>query len=218
MEIGPGTEDLAVEEASDREEFSELLRALRARAGSPSLRTLEKETATAARPLVPLRRSSFAEVLQGQRFPQRAVLATFLHTCGVQGAEAQRWMRAWERLAPAYAPANRNEDDRAEQERAAEAVLEQVQTEAAEVVAQARRQAEHEAKQIRARALKEAQRIREQSSPEIGALPEGVEKQDRPARSGHVGAMFNLGRLLEQRGDTLMAAHWYEKAAEAEGG
>ncbi|MDA2809888.1 hypothetical protein O4J56_04495 [Nocardiopsis sp. RSe5-2] len=189
MEIGPDTEDLGVEEASDRAEFAKLLRTLHMRAVSPSLRALEKETATAARPLVPLRRSSLSEVLQGRRFPQRAVLATFLHTCGVQGAEAQRWMRAWERLAPAYAPATQPEAHAADQDHDAEAVL-----------AQARRQAE----QIRAQALQEAQRTPEQESP-------------ASVDYGPLTTMFSLGTLLQESRRSTDAEAWYSRRAMAGG-
>jgi len=49
---------------------------------------------------VPLRRSTLSEVLQGQTFPRKGFLLTFVEACGVDLKADRQWELAWDRLAP----------------------------------------------------------------------------------------------------------------------
>lgn len=85
-------------------ELAGLLNQVRARAGTPSLRTLERTAQRAGRALP---RSSVADMLTGKRLPRKELLLTYLEVCGLPADP--RWLAAWNRLAAHAA------DPRAEQ-------------------------------------------------------------------------------------------------------
>jgi hypothetical protein len=99
-------DDLDPAQADSLDELAECLRQLRLRADTPSFRLLEERTKHANEFLpgtrierVALRRSTLSEVLQGQTFPKKAFLLTFVEACGVDLKADRRWEQAWDRLA-----------------------------------------------------------------------------------------------------------------------
>ena len=96
MDDAPYTEDLDLSSVVARDELAGLLRTVHLRADRPSLRVLE--TRTRLRP-VPLSKTVVSEMLNGVRFPRKAVMLAFLQACGVQDDHLEPWRRAWERIA-----------------------------------------------------------------------------------------------------------------------
>jgi transcriptional regulator with XRE-family HTH domain len=90
------TEDLDLTPVATREELVALLRTIRLRADKPSLRALEARTRLST---VPLSKTVLSEMLNGVRFPRKAVMLAFLQACGVQDDHLEPWRRAWERIA-----------------------------------------------------------------------------------------------------------------------
>jgi len=98
--------DLDPAQAASLGDLARCLRQVRLRADKPSFRVLEERTKHANGLLpgtkierVPLRRSTLSEVLQGQAFPRKGFLLTFVEACGVDLEADHRWERAWDRLA-----------------------------------------------------------------------------------------------------------------------
>lgn len=98
--------DLDPAQAASLGDLARCLRQLHLRADKPSFRALEDRTKHASGLLsgtkierVPLRRSTLSEVLQGQSFPRKGFLLTFVEACGVDLDADQRWEQAWDRLA-----------------------------------------------------------------------------------------------------------------------
>ena len=98
--------DLDPSQAASVEDIARYLRQLHVRADRPSYRALEGRTKHAKGMLpgtkierVPLRRSTLSEVLNGQAFPRKAFLLTFVEACGIDLENDQRWGQAWDRLA-----------------------------------------------------------------------------------------------------------------------
>lgn len=98
--------DLDPVQAASLEDLARCLRQLRLRADTPSFRSLEERTKHANGFLpgtkierVPLRRSTLSEVLQGQAFPRKGFLLTFVEACGIDLGADHRWEQAWNRLA-----------------------------------------------------------------------------------------------------------------------
>ena len=96
-------------EAASLGDLARCLRHLHVLADRPSYRVLENRTQHANGLLpstkverVPLRRSTLSEVLQGQAFPRKAFMLTFVYECGVDLQADRRWEGAWNRLAPLY--------------------------------------------------------------------------------------------------------------------
>jgi transcriptional regulator with XRE-family HTH domain len=90
------TGDLDIASARTRSQLAALLRTIHLRADKPSLRTLEAQT---RRDKTPLSKTVVSEMLKGTRFPRKAVMISFLRTCGVSGDLMEPWHRAWERIA-----------------------------------------------------------------------------------------------------------------------
>ncbi|MEW2357943.1 hypothetical protein [Spirillospora sp. NPDC029432] len=91
-------------EPASREDLVESLRLLHARAGKPSLRTLERWAAKNSGH--PLARTTVSEMLSGKRLPSQMVLLTFVQACGVPPEGLVPWRQAWERVALAEGPRN----------------------------------------------------------------------------------------------------------------
>lgn len=98
--------DLDPAQAASLDDLAKCLRQLHLRADSPSFRLLEKRTEHKSGLLpgtkierVPLRRTTLSEVLQGQTFPRKGFLLTFVEACGVDLRTDPRWEQAWDRLA-----------------------------------------------------------------------------------------------------------------------
>jgi hypothetical protein len=98
--------DLDPSHAGSVEDLARCLRRLHVRADRPSFRALEDGTRHANGLLpgtrikrVPLRRSTLSEVLQGQLFPRKAILLTFVEACGIDLETDRRWEQTWDRLA-----------------------------------------------------------------------------------------------------------------------
>ncbi len=89
------TGDLALGAVSTRDELVARLRDVYVRADKPSLRTLEARTRHGA---TPLSKTAVAEMLNGVRFPRKAVMVGFLQACGVRD-DIESWQHAWERVA-----------------------------------------------------------------------------------------------------------------------
>ena len=96
MDDAPYTEDLDLSSVVARDDLAALLRTVHLRADRPSLRVLEARTRL--RP-VPLSKTVVSEMLNGARFPRKAVMLAFLQACGVQDDHLEPWQRAWERIA-----------------------------------------------------------------------------------------------------------------------
>ncbi len=90
------TRDLDIASAHTRDDLAALLRIIHTRADRPSLRTLEARTRYA---LAPLSKTVVSEMLRGTRFPRKAVMVSFLRTCGVPEEAMEPWQRCWERVA-----------------------------------------------------------------------------------------------------------------------
>ena len=90
------TDDLDLGAVNTRDDLIELLRTVRIRADTPSLRELETRTRKTRNPLS---KTTVAEMLNGVRFPRKATLVAFLSACGVRGDSVDSWLRAWERVA-----------------------------------------------------------------------------------------------------------------------
>ena len=96
VDDAPYTDDLDLNAVSSRNDLSRLLRTVHRRADKPSLRTLEART---RRSTPPLSKTVVAEMLNGVRFPRKAVMVAFLRACGVDDGSIELWRRAWERVA-----------------------------------------------------------------------------------------------------------------------
>ncbi|MFF0520712.1 hypothetical protein ACFYTC_18520 [Actinomadura nitritigenes] len=90
------TGDLDPTDALTVRDLAGLLKQVSARAGSPSLRALER---AADRANQSLPRSSVAEMLAGKRLPRQELLLTFLEVCGLPSSALPRWLAVWDRLA-----------------------------------------------------------------------------------------------------------------------
>lgn len=90
------TDDLNIVSAQTRSQLAALLRTIHLRADKPSLRTLEARTRHDS---TPLSKTAVSEMLKGTRFPRKAVMISFLRTCGVPEDRMELWRRAWERVA-----------------------------------------------------------------------------------------------------------------------
>jgi hypothetical protein len=91
----PYTGDLDLASVTTQGELAELLRIVHVRADR-SLRALEAQT---RRDSHPVSKTVISEMLRGLRFPKKTVMLSFLRACGVPADDADRWSRAWERLA-----------------------------------------------------------------------------------------------------------------------
>ena len=91
------TEDLDVASAQTRNDLAALLRIIHLRADRPSLRSLEART---RHDRTPLSKTVVSEMLRGTRFPRKAVMVSFLRTCGVREEMLEPWRRTWDRVAP----------------------------------------------------------------------------------------------------------------------
>lgn len=89
------TGDLDIASAQTRSQLSALLRTIHLRADRPSLRTLEARTRHDS---TPLSKTVVSEMLKGTRLPRKAVMVSFLRTCGVPEDRMEPWHRAWERV------------------------------------------------------------------------------------------------------------------------
>lgn len=92
------TNDLSLDGVGTWDELATAIRQVHLRADRPSLRILEARTRHST---TPLSKTALAEMLNGARFPRKAMLLSFLGACGVQGAAVDPWQRAWERAAAA---------------------------------------------------------------------------------------------------------------------
>lgn len=90
------TEDLDVVSVQTRNDLAALLRIIHLRADRPSLRSLEARTRHDRNPLS---KTVVSEMLRGARFPRKAVMVSFLRTCGVREEILESWRRAWDRVA-----------------------------------------------------------------------------------------------------------------------
>jgi hypothetical protein len=106
--------DLDPAQASSLDDLASCLRQLHLRADRPSYRVLQDQTRLATGLLprtkirrVRLRRSTISDVLQGETFPSKSFLLTFVEACGVDLKADQRWEQAWDRLALVYQGKNR---------------------------------------------------------------------------------------------------------------
>ena len=90
------TGDLDLGAVSTRDGLVAVLREVYARADKPSLRSLEARTRHGA---TPLSKTAVSEMLNGVRFPRKAVMVAFLRACGVRDADMESWQRTWERVA-----------------------------------------------------------------------------------------------------------------------
>lgn len=96
MDDAPNTEDLDFASVITRGELAALLRTVRLKADSPSLRTLEART---KHDKTPLSKTAVSEMLNGLRMPRKAVMVGFLLACGVHDDHLEPWVHAWERVA-----------------------------------------------------------------------------------------------------------------------
>jgi hypothetical protein len=90
------TGDLDISSVQTRSQLAAFLRTVHLRADRPSLRTLEMRTRHES---TPLSKTVVSEMLKGTRFPRKAVMVSFLRTCGVSEDMMESWRRAWERVA-----------------------------------------------------------------------------------------------------------------------
>ena len=96
MDEALDTSDLGLDGVSTHEELAALLRQVRVRADRPSLRILEAKTRHGS---TPLSKTLLADMLNGVRFPSKAVMIAFLQACRVQDSDMELWRRTWERVA-----------------------------------------------------------------------------------------------------------------------
>ena len=96
MDDALDTGDLALGAVSTRDELVARLRDVYVRADKPSLRSLEARTRHGA---IPLSKTAVAEMLNGVRFPRKAVMVGFLQACGVRDDSIESWQHVWERVA-----------------------------------------------------------------------------------------------------------------------
>jgi len=96
VDDAPYTGDLDLGAVSTRDDLAALLRTVHIRADKPSLRTLEARTRHTT---APLSKAAVAEMLNGVRFPRKAVMVAFLGACGVKDDSVELWRRTWERVA-----------------------------------------------------------------------------------------------------------------------
>ena len=96
MDDAPYTEDLDLASVTTQEELAALLKTVHVRADQPSLRTLEART---RHDETPLSKTVVSEMLNGVRFPRKAIMVNFLRACGVRDDHIAPWLRAWERIA-----------------------------------------------------------------------------------------------------------------------
>ncbi len=96
MDHGPYTDDLDLASVTTRADLAALLRTVHLRADSPSMRRLEAQTRHDA---TPLSKTAVSEMLNGVRFPRKAVMAALLRACGVRDDQMAPWLRTWERIA-----------------------------------------------------------------------------------------------------------------------
>jgi hypothetical protein len=96
MDDAPYTGDLDLAAVGTRDDLLALLRMVYIRADKPALRTLEAKTRHSTNPLS---KTSVAEMLNGVRFPRKAVMIAFVRACGVPDDATGSWRRAWERVA-----------------------------------------------------------------------------------------------------------------------
>jgi transcriptional regulator with XRE-family HTH domain len=96
VDDAPFTGDLDLDAALTREQLAEHLRIVHLRADRPSLRALAIRTRHDA---TPLSKTTVSEMLNGSRFPRKAVMIAFLQACGLSDARTEPWRRAWERIA-----------------------------------------------------------------------------------------------------------------------
>jgi flagellar motility protein MotE (MotC chaperone) len=92
------TADLPLDDVSDFVSLRECLERVFARAGSPSLRDIERLSQTMPG-ATPLSRSKLSRMRRGLGDVARAELATLLKVLGVDPADWQRWAAAWGRAA-----------------------------------------------------------------------------------------------------------------------
>jgi transcriptional regulator with XRE-family HTH domain len=90
------TEDLDIASVQTRAALAAMLRTIHIRADRPSLRVLEART---RHDVTPLSKTVVSEMLKGTRFPRKAVMVSFLRTCGVPENMVEPWLRTWERIA-----------------------------------------------------------------------------------------------------------------------
>ncbi|MBO3752575.1 tetratricopeptide repeat protein [Streptosporangiaceae bacterium NEAU-GS5] len=88
-----GDDDLDLASAQDREGLAALLRTVHARAGRPSLQTLEERLGGTES------KSTLADMLTGSRFPKQTVMAAFLTACDLTAEQVAAWDLAWQRIA-----------------------------------------------------------------------------------------------------------------------
>jgi transcriptional regulator with XRE-family HTH domain len=96
VDYGPYTDDLDLASVNTRRELAALLRTVHLRADSPSTRRLEVQT---RHDDTRLSKTTVSEMLNGVRFPRKAVMAAFLRACGVHDDHMAPWLRTWERIA-----------------------------------------------------------------------------------------------------------------------
>lgn len=124
MDYGPHTDDLDLASVNNREDLAALLRTVHLRADSPSTRWLEAQTRHHD---IRLSKTTVSEMLNGLRFPRKAVMAAFLRACGVHDDHMEPWLRTWERIAVReHGPAQRAAVDHAAAESAPAAWVVQV--------------------------------------------------------------------------------------------
>lgn len=95
MDDALSIDDLDLDAVSTRDQLAALLRQVYVRADKPSLRTLEARTRHG---VTPLSKTAVAEMLNGERFPRKAAMVSFLGACGVQDDGMELWQRTWERV------------------------------------------------------------------------------------------------------------------------
>ena len=104
MDDAPYTDDLDFSAVRTRADLAAQLRLVHLRADSPSLRTLEGRTRHSG---TPLSKTAVAEMLNGARFPRKAVMIAFLRACRVPDDKLDPWQRTWERVASLEAGSTR---------------------------------------------------------------------------------------------------------------
>jgi transcriptional regulator with XRE-family HTH domain len=96
VDDAPSTKDLDLASVTTQSELAKFLRTVHLRADKPSFRSLEARTRHDS---TPLSKTVLSEMLRGVRFPKKAVMVSFLRTCGVPDDQMAQWSRAWERIA-----------------------------------------------------------------------------------------------------------------------
>jgi hypothetical protein len=92
----PYTDDLDLDAVSTRHDLASRLKEVRIRADK-SLRTLDRETRHGD---TRLSKTAVDEMINGVRFPRKAVMVAFLKACGVPDDRMESWQRVWDRVAP----------------------------------------------------------------------------------------------------------------------